>query len=53
LDLAKGAKQISVGTAFKNGTAVRDTYSGKTAIVANGKVNLDTEFDIVLLEIKK
>lgn len=53
LDLAKGSKQIAVGAAFKNGTAVRDAYSGKTAVVTNGKVTLDTEFDIVLLEVKK
>lgn len=53
LDLAKGTKQIAVGTAFSNGTTVRDAYSGKTAVVANGKVTLNTDFDIVLLEAKK
>lgn len=53
LDLAKGTKQIAVGTAFGNGTTVRDAYSGKTAVVANGKVTLNTDFDIVLLEAKK
>lgn len=53
LDLAKGTKQIAVGTAFSNGTTVRDAYSGKTAVVTNGKVTLETDFDIVLLEAKK
>jgi len=53
LDVPKGAKQIAVGTAFKNGTVVKDAYSGKTATVLGGKVKLNTEFDIVLLELKK
>lgn len=50
LDLAKGRKEISVGTIFKNGTKLKDFYSGKVAVVSNGKVIIDTEFDIVLLE---
>lgn len=50
LDLSLGKKEISVGTIFKNGTKVKDTYSGKTAIVTNGKVIVDSNFDIVLLE---
>jgi alpha-amylase len=53
LDLPKGSKQVAVGNAFKDGEAVRDAYSGKTAVVANGKATLDTDFDIVLLEAKK
>ncbi|MDD5151966.1 MAG: alpha-amylase, partial [Flavobacterium sp.] len=50
LDLPKGTKEISVGTLFKDGTKLKDAYSGKEANVSNGKVNIDTEFDIVLLE---
>ncbi|MGV3695685.1 alpha-amylase family glycosyl hydrolase [Flavobacterium sp.] len=50
LDLPKGEKTISVGTIFSNGSKVRDAYSGNTATVANGKVKLDSAFDIVLLE---
>ena len=50
LDLPKGQKEISVGTIFENGTKLKDAYSGKKAIVSNGKVTIDTEFDIVLLE---
>ena len=50
LDLPIGKKEISVGTIFKNGTKVKDAYSGKTAIVKNGNVKLETNFTIVLLE---
>lgn len=50
LDLSIGKKEISVGSIFENGTKLKDAYSGKTAIVINGKINIDSEFDIVLLE---
>jgi alpha-amylase len=50
LDLPKGEKEISVGTIFENGTKLHDGYSGKEAVVSKGKVIIDTEFDIVLLE---
>lgn len=50
LDLPKGEKSIPVGTIFANGTKVRDAYSGKTATVSKGNVNLTTDFGIVLLE---
>jgi alpha-amylase len=50
LDLPKGTKEISVGTIFKDGTKLTDTYSGKKVVVLNGKVSIDSEFDIVLLE---
>ena len=50
LDLAKGNKEISVGTIFANGTKVKDAYSGKTATVVKGKVTFNTNFDILLLE---
>jgi alpha-amylase len=50
LDLPKGTKEISVGTIFKDGTKLKDGYSGKEALVSNGKVSINTEFDIVLLE---
>ena len=50
LDLPKGQKEISVGTIFENGTKLTDAYSGKKVVVLNGKVTIDTEFDIVLLE---
>jgi alpha-amylase len=50
LDLAVGKKEISVENLFKNGTKVKDAYSGKTAVVTNGKVAIDSEFGIILLE---
>ena len=50
LDLPKGQKEISVGTIFENGTKLKEAYSGKETIVSNGKVTIDTEFDIILLE---
>ena len=53
LDLSIGTKEISVGSIFANETKVKDAYSGKEALVSNGKVSIDSEFDIVLLELKK
>ena len=50
LDLPVGEKRIPVGNIFPNGCKVKDAYSGKTATVAKGKVNLNTDFGIVLLE---
>jgi alpha-amylase len=50
LNLPKGAKEISVGTIFTDGTKLTDAYSGKQVVVSNGKVRIDSEFDIVLLE---
>lgn len=50
LDLSVGQKEISVGTIFKDGTKVRDVYSGKTTIVANGKVTFNTNDSLLLLE---
>ncbi|HSD08606.1 alpha-amylase family glycosyl hydrolase [Flavobacterium sp.] len=53
LDLAKGKKEIPVGSSFKNGAKIKDAYSGKTTTVLNGKVTIESEFDIVLLELNK
>ena len=50
LDLAKGQKSIPVGIIFPNGCKVKDAYSGKTATVVKGKVTLNSDFGIVLLE---
>lgn len=50
LDLPIGPKEIAVGTIFKNGTKVKDAYSGKTTIVKNGKINITTTFTILLIE---
>ncbi|MDC8004762.1 alpha-amylase family glycosyl hydrolase [Aureisphaera galaxeae] len=45
-----GDKEISVGTVFANGTALKDAYSGQEVEVKDGKVTFSSEFDIVLLE---
>jgi len=50
LELTKGRKVIPVANVFKNGTRLKDAYSGKTAKVSNGKVIIDSESDVVLLE---
>jgi alpha-amylase len=50
LDLPIGKKEIPVATFFKNGTKIKDAYSGKTAVVIDGKVQLETNFSLVLLE---
>ena len=50
LDLPKGRKELSVGDIFKNGTQLKDTYSNQKTEVIDGKVIIDSDFDIVLLE---
>ncbi len=50
LDLPKGKKELSVRFIFKDGDELIDAYSGKEVKVKNGKVIIDSEFDIVLLE---
>ena len=50
LNLPVGQKEVTVASIFKNGTKLKDTYSGKEVLVVNGKVSIDSEFDIVLLE---
>ena len=52
LDLPSGAKELSTGSIFTDGTVVRDAYSGKEAVVTNGKVTINSEFGFVLLELK-
>lgn len=50
LDLNTGKKVIPTGKIFKNGTKIKDAYSGKTAIITKGAVTIDSDFDIVLIE---
>lgn len=52
LDLPVGKKEIPVGTIFENGTVLIDAYSGKVATVADGKISINSEYEIVLLERK-
>ncbi|WP_066221755.1 alpha-amylase family glycosyl hydrolase [Formosa haliotis] len=50
LNLKKGVKAIPVATIFKDGTTIRDAYSGLISEVKNGQVEIDSNLDIVLLE---
>jgi alpha-amylase len=49
LDLPKGRKEISMEGVFANGTALKDYYSGQVLTVQNGKVLVNSEFDIALI----
>jgi len=50
INLSKGKKEIAVASIFKNGEKVNDFYSDQILEVKNGKVILESDFDIVLLE---
>lgn len=52
LDVPKGEKEIAVGNVFSDAIRLRDAYSGQKLLVQNGKVKLDTPFDVVLLELQ-
>ena len=52
LGLNKGEKTIDVSKVFEDGTELRDAYHGDSATVENGKVKINSEIDIVLLEKK-
>lgn len=53
LDLPKGKKSLSVKGFFGDGTTLYDTYSNTEVIVNQGKVVLENDFDIALLEVKE
>jgi len=50
LDAMAGKKTIKTDSVFKNGTKLIDHYSKTEVTVENNSVELDTPFDIVLLE---
>ncbi|WP_047550634.1 alpha-amylase family glycosyl hydrolase [Psychroserpens sp. Hel_I_66] len=52
MDLDPGKKTLNVSELFEDGIVLRDAYSNQEVTVKNGKVELDSEFDIVLLEEK-
>ena len=52
LDLKTGQKVVNVHGVFNEGDRIRDAYSGATMPVINGKVSLNSAYDIVLLEKK-
>ena len=53
LDLPKGKKSLWVKGFFGDGTTLYDTYSETEVVVANGKVILENDYDIALLELKE
>ncbi|WP_152287793.1 alpha-amylase family glycosyl hydrolase [Flavicella marina] len=53
LELQKGEKELVVSDVFADGTILVDACSGHEVMVRNGHVVLDTDYDLVLLAIKK
>ncbi len=51
LNLPKGKKSLWVKGFFGDGTKLYDTYSETEVMVTNGKVLLENEFDVALLEL--
>ena len=49
LDLDPGKKSIDVGGVFEDGKKIKDYYSQKDVTVSNGKVVIDSPFNMVLL----
>lgn len=50
LDLPLGKKEIVVGNAFAKAETLKETYSGQEVKIIDGKVTIDSPFNIVLLE---
>ena len=50
LEMPKGQMVIDVTAIADNGETVRDMYSGVSQVVKDGKILVDSMFDIVLLE---
>ncbi|PQJ78719.1 alpha-amylase family glycosyl hydrolase [Polaribacter porphyrae] len=50
INLPKGKKTIETSSVFKNGDKLKDFYSNQIVEVKNGKVTVNSNFDIVLLE---
>jgi alpha-amylase len=50
INVPRGVKSIDVSSLFKNGEKVNEFYSGQRIEVKEGKVTLNTAFDLVLIE---
>ncbi len=50
LELPAGPKSLNVHNVFDEGAQVRDAYSGVETVVTEGSVQIDSQYDIVLLE---
>ncbi|WP_378174388.1 alpha-amylase family glycosyl hydrolase [Aquimarina sp. SS2-1] len=53
LNLRKGTKTVKVNSIFKDGTVLTDAYSGEEATVKDGSLTIKSDYDIILLEVKK
>lgn len=51
LNLQKGKKALDVSKVFEDGVVLRDAYSNQDVTVKQGKVVVNSEFGIVLLEV--
>jgi alpha-amylase len=52
MNLEAGKKTLNVVPVFNEGLVLHDAYSKQDVTVKIGKVELDSEYDIVLLEAK-
>lgn len=52
LNMSKGKKELQVSRIFKDGTMLHDAYSNQNIKVKNGKVLVESDYNIVLLEQK-
>ena len=50
LDVPEGKKELTIGTVFKDGDTLLDTYSNTKVTVKKGKVLMSTPYSVVLLE---
>jgi len=50
IDLPTGKKVVNVSSVFENGDKIMDIYSNISAEVKEGRVEIDSEYDILLLE---
>ncbi|MGI9546335.1 MAG: alpha-amylase family glycosyl hydrolase, partial [Flavobacteriaceae bacterium] len=51
LDLPKGKKSLWVQGFFGDGTLLHDAYSGTSVVVEKGKVTLENDYEVALLEL--
>jgi alpha-amylase len=50
LDAGNGTVRVPVGDVFQEGVLVRDAYSGRTGVVSEGAVSVETRSGVILLE---
>jgi alpha-amylase len=49
LEMKAGKKQIDINGLFAEGSILKDYYSGKQGTVSDGKLTIDSPYEIVLL----